>query len=125
MALADMMARYPDELTCDMAETYGIFDIKRVPVQLLATLAVGLRENSRVKRALTKTKVDDERVLLAYIADCVAWLRWSYTEDGQKGVNHPPSMLDMYLEKEPKEADYELFSSHEEFKKRWAEVTRE
>ena len=48
MILADMVTEYPDELTCDMAETYGIFDIKRVPVRLLATLAVGLRDDSRV-----------------------------------------------------------------------------
>ena len=64
-----MMAKYPDELTCDMAETYGVFDIKRVPVKLLATLAVGLRENSRVMMAKRGAIVDNKTILLAQIVD--------------------------------------------------------
>ena len=82
-----MYSRYPDELTCDMAETYGIFDIKRVPVQLLATLAVGLRDNSRVKMAMTQTPVRDETVLLAMIADYVHWIQWSMTQAAQDGIS--------------------------------------
>lgn len=92
-----MYSRYPDELTCDMAETYGIFDIKRVPVQLLATLAVGLRDNSRVKMAMTQTPVRDETVLLAMIADYVHWIQWSMTQAAQDGGKPPKSVLDFYL----------------------------
>lgn len=117
-----MLSKYPDALTCDMAETYGIFDIKRVPARLLATLAAGLRDDSRVNRAKTETQVDDQLVLLAYIADCVRWLQWSRTEDGAMGVNHPPSLLEFYTGKE-KESEYEIFDSQEAFRERWKELT--
>jgi len=119
-----MMANYHDELVCDMAETYGIFDIKRVPVRLLATLAVGLRDNSRVKRAKSGTKYDDKTLLLARIADLLLWLKWSRTEDGVNGTNYPGTpMVDYFLGREtPKpEKDFLVFDSPEDF---WAEMDR-
>ena len=53
MLLADMLAKDRDALICDMAESYGVFDRWALPVTLLATLAAGLRDNSRImmKRA--------------------------------------------------------------------------
>ena len=35
-------------MVCDLAETYGILDMYEHPAQLIATLATGLRENSRI-----------------------------------------------------------------------------
>lgn len=119
-----MMSNYSDELTCDMAETYGVFDIKRLPASLAATLAVGLGDNSRVKRAATNTKYSDEVILLASIADSLRWLKWAKTEDGAKGVNMPASILDIYLGRTPPEPEYETFDSPEEFWKRMDEITR-
>ena len=115
-----MMSNFPDELTCDMAETYGIFDIKRVPASLAATLAVGLRDDSRVKRAKTKTNYDDKTILLAEIADLLLWLKWSRTEDGANGRNYPGTpMMDYFLGREPQQAekqtDHTVYSSPEEF----------
>lgn len=110
-----MMHNYPDELLCDFAETYGIFNIKSVPARLAATLAVGLREDSRVKRKASSTKVSDNTVLLACIADCLQWIRWTMTEDAQKGINCPESILDYYLERKKPEPDYELFDSPDDF----------
>lgn len=117
-----MMANYPDELTCDMAETYGIFDIKRVPVKLLATLAVGLRDDSRVKRAKTGTKYDDNTILLARIADLLRWIQWSKTEDGMNGTNYPESIVDYLLgrDKDAKK-NFMVFDSPEDF---WAEMDK-
>lgn len=109
------MHRYPDELTCDMAETYGVFDVKRVPVQLLATLAVGLRDDSRVKRAASKTPYSDNTILLASIADSLRWLVWSKTEDGIKGQNCPKPIIGFYLNRAEPESEYELFESPEDF----------
>lgn len=57
---------------CDMAETYGIFDIDRVPVDLLSTLAVGLGENSRINLKKNGLKARWEIVLLALIADLMS-----------------------------------------------------
>lgn len=117
-----MMDKYPDELTCDMVEEYGVFDIKRLPARLAATLAVGLRDNSRVKRAKTGTKYDDNTILLAYCADLLAWLKWSRTEDGINNVNQPDSILEVYLGK-PKMAKGNkkmiVFESPEAFDRAW------
>ena len=109
------MSKFPDEFACDMAETYGIFDVKRVPVQLLATLAAGLRGDSRVKRAATNTPYSDEIILLASIADSLRWLVWSQTEAGQKGKNLPERFIDYYIKQDKTESEYESFESPEEF----------
>ena len=102
-----MMAKYPDELTCDMAETYGVFDIKRVPVKLLATLAVGLRDDSQT--VLLAKLIDVLRGVeydnpLSLTAQCFA--------DGPTGSTTAPK------------EQYEIFDSPEAFKKRWAELSR-
>lgn len=118
------MKNYPDEFTCDMAETYGIFDVKRVPVSLLATLAVGLRDNSRVKRAISGTKYDDTTLLLACIADRIRWLQWSKTTDAAEGINNPGTpILDYYLGRKSQEPekDFMVFDSPEDF---WAEMNK-
>ena len=112
-----MLSNYPDALTCDMAETYGIFDIKRVPVKLLATLAVGLRDDSRVKRAASNTTCSDEIILLASIADSLRWIVWSKTEDGANNRNRPASIMSYYTKstKQENESDFESFESPDEF----------
>lgn len=116
-----MMDKYPDELTCDMVEEYGVFDIKRLPAKLAATLAVGLREDSRVKRAKSKTPYDDKTIMLAEIVDLLLWIRWSRTEDGANGRNYPGTpMLDYYLGRteEPraeKQSDHVVYDSPEAF----------
>lgn len=118
------MLHYPDELACDMAETYGIFDIKRVPARLAATLAVGLREDSRVMRKASGTKFADNTILLACIADCMKWICWGMTEDGKRGINRPESLLDYYLERQKPEPDYEIFDTPEAFWARMKEITK-
>ena len=42
-----MAAQYPEELTCDMAETYHVLDWRALGLPLAATLAAGMRETSR------------------------------------------------------------------------------
>ena len=115
-----MMANFPDELTCDMAETYGIFDIKRVPVKLLATLAVGLRDDSRVMMAKRGALVDPKTMLLAKLLDML-----SGTDS-----DSPQSLTAKCFADSPDEPTtapkqkHEVFDSPADFKKRWAEVTR-
>ena len=112
-----MISNYPDALTCDMAETYGVFDIKRLPARLAATLAVGLRDDSRVKRAKSERTVDDQTMMLAIIVDLL------------RGVDDPANEISMRgyylgLNRQEQEQEHEVFDSPEDFKKRWAEITR-
>lgn len=76
MILAHMAAQYPEELTCDMAETYHVLDWRALGLPLAATLAAGLRENSRTRMALAGAKVPTETLLLGQAADALQLLLW-------------------------------------------------
>lgn len=101
-----------DELICDLAETYHIYDYRTIRPSMLATLAVGLRDNSRIKMKIIGEKVDINTQLLATIADRLSILIWQKTEDGHKGRNKPVSILESFNSK-PK--DNFGFNTVEEF----------
>ena len=100
---------------CDMAETYGIFDYERIPVRKLATLSVGLREDSRIKMKLAGLKLNVKETLLAVIADRLTWLCWAKTEDGHKGRNVPPSILELLTGKQEKDSELMAFDTGKAF----------
>lgn len=57
-------------LICDLAETYGIYDYRSLPVRTVATLSVGLREDSRIKTKLRGGRADyDNKVLIGMVYD--------------------------------------------------------
>lgn len=64
-----------DALICDLAETYHILDYRSLPVQLVATLSAGLRDDSRIKLKAADTSVGLETIILAAIADNLTMLR--------------------------------------------------
>lgn len=100
-----MIAADEDALICDLAETYGIFAYRALPVKLLATLASGLRADSRIKMILAGTKASEETLLLAGIADRMGQLVWMQSMDGSKGKNRPKSILSILLQDQPSEED--------------------
>lgn len=57
-------------LICDLAETYGIYDYRSLPVRTVATLSAGLRENSRIKNKMRGGKAEtDTDVLIGHTYD--------------------------------------------------------
>lgn len=58
MWLARVRRLYPDELICDLAETYGVLEYEKLNVWLVVSLAGGLRANSRV---FTRIRASQER----------------------------------------------------------------
>lgn len=76
MTLADMLATDRDALMCDLWETYQVTDFEALPVKTLAALSFGLRDDSRIKRAMTGQPVEMTQLLLAGIFDCLAGIRW-------------------------------------------------
>jgi len=78
-----------DALICDLAETYHIYDYKRLPVKLVASLAVGLRSDSRIKIKMERSKVSPDMMMMAAIVDRLTVLVWMQTKDGQHGRNQP------------------------------------
>jgi hypothetical protein len=121
MYLAGMIAAYKDELICDLAETYGVHDMYAFPADHIATLAVGLRDSSRVKMRLSDVRIDANTTLLAMIADNTALNIWLKTKDGQKGSNRPRSVLDI-LSGNDKKSETKGIKSGEEFMEEWRRI---
>jgi hypothetical protein len=74
MTLAGMYRFDREALICDMAETYHIYDLRALPLRTVATLAVGLRENSRIKTKINGYKLPIDYVFSAMIVDRLSLL---------------------------------------------------
>ena len=118
-----MMKADQDALICDLAETYRIFDMKAVPVNTLARLACGLRDDSRIKMKLSGSTVSFDILLGVAILDELRWLHWSKTKDAEKGRNVPKSLLDTVINKK-NESELTVFESAEEFEKCRANILK-
>lgn len=128
-----MMEIDEDAVICDLAETYGIYDLYSLPITTIAVLTVGLRDNSRIKVKIRKMSEKDpgldlDTILLARISDSLTWLQWAQTKDAQKGKNKPKSILEALTkpEKEEKKKINEdkpkVFSSPSDFAKEWKKL---
>ena len=106
-----------EALICDLAETYGIFDMESLPVQTVATLSIGLRGDSRIKLAAAGRKLGTTDALLATIADYLAMIFWTKTKDGQKGRNRPKSIREALENGNKKDNEIVGFESVEEFER--------
>lgn len=115
MVLAGMIAADEDALICDLAETYGVLDYRALPLPLLATLAAGLRDNSRIKSKMLDLKLQPDTMLLAAMVDRLSFLAWAQTEDARNGYNRPPSVLDRLLGVQDTSGDVAVYGSIEEF----------
>lgn len=93
-----MMTRCNDELICDFAETYRIYDYRELPPKLAAVLACGLRDDSRVKMYLQKLTVPFDTLLLASITDRLALQLYSGTKDAQRHINRPEMLVEKLLQ---------------------------
>lgn len=112
-----------DALICDLAETYGIFDLRALPVSLLATLAVGLREDSRIKLRLAGAKVPQIQMLMAAAVDRLSMLLWAQTEDGHRGVNRPKSIVEILMGGEHDGGAIQAFDTIVDFEEEWEKIT--
>lgn len=86
-----------DELVCDLAEIYHVFNWQELPPTLVATLAFGLPADSRTKKKLTGQKLTLTEQLLALIVDDVRRSNWMRTKDGYKGRNQPESIYERLM----------------------------
>lgn len=116
MTLALLVGRCEEELICDMAETYHVFNWRELPLRTAAILANGLHQDSRCFRKMNGQKLrSDEYVNLA-ILDELRVLVWLNTKDAAKGKNQPESILKNMLE--PKNKKVTGFRTAEEFEAR-------
>ena len=88
-----MLATDRTALACDLAETYHVMDMTALPVPQLATLAAGLRGESRIRMAMAGENVTTQETLLAAAVDRLSSLAWMQTKDGAHGRKRPPSVV--------------------------------
>lgn len=103
IALAGMIALDRNAFICDMAETYQIYDYRRVPGRYLGILAAGLGPNSRIGRKINGVRGDVSEVLMAQILDGIRFLCWAQTEDAKKRRNYPKSVASEFFVSEDKD----------------------
>lgn len=120
-----MLAFDRDALVCDLAETYGIFDYRALPVPLLATLCTGLRDDSRIKMKMSGVKAAPGTLLLAAATDWLATLVWMQSEDGRKKRNRPRPVLAVLTGAGPQQTKVQAFASGEEFEAARARILEE
>lgn len=111
-------------MICDLAETYHIYDYKRLPLTQVAIFAIGLKDDSRIKMKMSGQLVPMETLLLAGIADRLSVLLWRQTKDGQKGRNMPTMVLDTLTIRKSKESDVIVFSSGEDYESKRNEILK-
>lgn len=100
-------------LICDFAETYHILNYRELPLNLVATLAAGLRADSRIMLKLSGQKIDYNVILRAAIFDKLSFLAWTKTKDAESGRNRPESVVTKLME-EPKENNIVAFEDENE-----------
>lgn len=107
-----MFGRHKDELICDMAETYHIYDLRGLPLKTLAVLACGLSADGRVMRKMRGSVLTFRDSLMCLAIDKISQLVWLQSKDGEKNRNRPKSILEELTK--PK-AEPKGFSSVSEF----------
>lgn len=112
-----------DAVICDLAETYGVMDYRALPVPLLAVLASGLRDNSRIKTSLSGAKATRGEILLAAAVDRLSYMVWGMTEDARNGINRPSSVLDAMLGNTGETRETVGFATAEEYENEWERIT--
>lgn len=102
-----------DALICDFAETYQVLDYRSLPAVLAATLAFGLRDDSRIKMKLRGETLTSDIVFAALQLDALNTLAWMQSHDGAKGRNRPSSIYKA-LVNAGKPSEIQAFDSGEE-----------
>lgn len=113
-----------DALECDLAETYHVFDMRKLDLLTAARLAAGLRDTSRIKQKISGRGLDLTSQILAIIFDALQIIIWQRSKEG---TEKPESLYEKLTNtNEPKpesESDVVTFDSAEDFEKAWAEIT--
>lgn len=115
------MIDYEDEMVCDLAETYGIYDYRKFEPLYIATLVSGLRTDSRVVMKMQGVTATNEEILSAMAVDGINTLVWMHTEDAEHGRNRPESIREILLNTK-KNKKVASFDTLEDFEKRRQEI---
>lgn len=115
-----MLKTDEDALICDFAETYHIYDYRELPLLTVATLAAGLRDDSRIKMKISGLQYSPQMIMNAMAVDRLSLLVYANTTDARKG-NNPPKMICEELFKKDSEK-VKAYHSGTDFSKAYKEL---
>ena len=104
-----------EELICDLAETYHIYDYRSLPIRTVGIFCIGLGEDSRVKTKLRGGEKISNNRLLAMALDRLSFLAWCRTEGAENGTNKPESIHDILYPSFAQNKETVTFNSAEDF----------
>lgn len=117
-----MLTEDKTAVICDLAETYQIYDYRRMPARIVATLACGLKADSRIKTKMAGIKETPSLLLLnALIVDELRAFRWGLLGDKNK---KPPFVVDILENGIPQKDTAQGFNTVEEFEAARAEIIK-
>lgn len=118
MILSKLLTIGEDEIICDLAETYHIYDYKQMPPFMVAIFVCGLKDTSRIKMKYLNTDVGIDRLMMAHAVDSLNFIAWSKTKNAKDGINRPKKFVDVLLGKTNNDK-VKKFRTGEEFMKAW------
>lgn len=103
-------------MICDLAETYHVLNYQELSPVMVATLVLGLRDNSRVKMKISASRLTLGQALMTMILDDLNFLSWTKTKSAQKNKNRPKSIYKKLSgeDDKPKE-ELQVFATPEEY----------
>lgn len=107
-----------DDVICDLAETYQIYDYKQLPLFKVAIFVCGLKEDSRIMIRNSGQKISLEKYMYASMVDSLNFLAWSKTKDAQKGQNQPKKLVGILLGKNENN-EIKKFQTGDDFLAAW------
>lgn len=101
-------------LYCDLAETYHVFGLDSLPIEEIAMLASGLREDSRIKQKMGSVFYQPLQLIATSIADNLTLIRHYLSHDERE----PVLFFDLMRDNEEKTS--EGFETGEDFNLAWS-----
>lgn len=101
-------------LFCDLAETYNVFGFDSLPIEQVAMLAAGLREDSRIKQKMSGLSFAPKQLILSHLADTASSVLYTLTRGG---IGEPYMFMEHI--KESKQKESEGFNTGQEFLDFW------
>ena len=119
MGLAHMLKVDRTAVICDLAETYHIFNYRQLPATTVATLACGLKADSRIKTTMAGVKMlPPNSLLYALVVDELRALRWGLMGDKK----HKPVFVSDLIANGLPEKETVGFSTADEFEAKRREI---
>ena len=121
MWLASCVSEANNELVCDFAEYYHIYNYTEHNPVYVSILAKGLRRDSRTMQKLNNEKYSFTEYLQGMLVDDFNMYLYSHTQDAKSGTHKPKSIISMMRGEDGKRhltnGETQAFRTGEDFEK--------